>query len=177
MKESNFNTKSLANLNPEATKKYKPEYVQELIEFFNIESYTTRDSTDATNVNFIPNKFPTFQRFAAKRGLTCNTLRNWASVTYPEGHELEGELKHPDWAEAYQFAKDMQEGIMIEGGMVGAYNSAFAAKFAAANFRSWRERQEVELSGGLKQDIKQLTKEMTAEEAAELYRNLCNPED
>jgi hypothetical protein len=64
-------------------------------------------------------------------------LWHWAT----EKHE-DGELKHPDFFNAYMRAKDYQESLLIEGGMSGHYQSQFA-QLAAKNLIGWRDKSDV----------------------------------
>ena len=141
-----------------------------------MEAYTTRDSSDATSVNFIPNKFPTLARFAADIGVGQKTLSNWYRAVHPETHPNAGELAYPEWRTAYEACKSKQESLLIEGTMCGAYNAAFASK-VAVNLMQWKDKVDIELKAEIKADIQSITADMTAEDAAIAYAKLLKADD
>lgn len=151
--------------------KYKTEFAQQIVEYFSVEPFREIETADKTNVNFIPNKFPTFARFSANIMVSQKTMHNWYNAIFPEDYEdKELALTHcnPEWREAYDIAKSLQEANLTEGGMTGAYNSSFANK-AAVNLCQWRDKQEIELKAEVKADIRKMTRDMTAEDAAIAY--------
>lgn len=112
--------------NPGQPTKYKEEYCQEMIDFFDVEcvTYGPRDKKI--------NKFPTFERFALKIGVHHQTLLNWRDA-------------NPQFFEAYIKCKEIQKDLLIEGGLSGHYNAAFTM-FLAKNVTDLRDKQEVEHS-------------------------------
>jgi len=123
---------------------YKEEYCEKIIEFFDIEPFTTHilpDKNGGKKIEIIACKFPTLTRFACNIGVTRETLHDWATAKLANGN-----LKHPRFSYAYKKAKDFQESILIEGSMAGAFNPSFAI-FTAKNVLGWRDRQEVENTG------------------------------
>ena len=100
---------------------YKPEYADKLIEYFSDES----------------GKFPTIARFCANHGIRRSVFYHWTTAK-----DANGNLLHPDFAEAHEMARDRQEALLIEGGISGNYNTAFAI-FTAKNLIGWRDKQEV----------------------------------
>lgn len=155
------------------SRKYEDEYPQKLYEYFTQhDAYRELTNSDGTNINLVPNKFPTIERFALMIGVTSRTLRKWRDVIYAEGHEKAGEFLHPEWREAYYLAQDAQMAMMNEGTFSGAYNSAWAAKFAT-NIMGWKDKQELEVKAEVKSDVRQISKEMSAEDAATAYADMC----
>lgn len=155
------------------SRKYEDEYPQKLFEYFTQhDAYRELTNSDGTNINIVPNKFPTIERFALMIGVTSRTLRNWREVVHPEGHEHAGEYLHPEWRNAFDAAQDAQMAMMNEGAFSGAYNSAWAAKFAT-NIMGWKDKQEVELKANIKSDVRQISKDMSAEDAAIAYQEMC----
>jgi len=160
-------------------KKYKPEYAQELIKYFSIPAYQESPSADGTDKKYLPNVFPTFERFSANIMVTQKTMTNWYNAKYPEDYEdqkLALTPKYPEWREAYDIAKSLQAANLTEGGMTGAYVSSFANK-AAVNLIQWRDKQEIELKADIKSDVKSITREMSNEEAALAYQSMCENKD
>lgn len=100
---------------------YKPEYAQQLIEFF-------QDSSE---------RFPTKARFAVTIGVCRQTLYDWATKTDDEGN-----IRYPEFSDAYKKAQDYQEATLIENALQGKYNPTFAI-FTAKNILGWRDRQEL----------------------------------
>ena len=98
--------------------KYKIEYTQDLIDFF-----------EQNQVNETGGKrmFPTMARFACNLETHQDTLRNWAKA-----EDENGELKHPEFFEAYKRAKEYQEAFIYEGAFSGAVNPTFAIWSAKA---------------------------------------------
>lgn len=123
---------------------YRPEYVEKIVEFFNI-AVTRVDEADVTDGDGKPRKeksvvvntFPTLTRYASLIGVTRETLHDWAT-----GKGKDGKLRHPEFSYAYARAKDLQESLLVEGGMAGAYDSRFAT-LAAKNLAGWRDQAEV----------------------------------
>jgi hypothetical protein len=89
----------------------------------------------------VANRFPTFGRFAASIGLSSDTLRKWARAKKSDGTPV-----RPEFFWSYARARDLQESLLIEGGMSGVYDSRFAI-LAAKNILGWRDRveQDIEL--------------------------------
>lgn len=103
--------------------KYRKTYAQDLIEFFD----------HPCKVEGKPITFPTLQRFARTIGVCVDTLHEWAKV-------------HEEFSDALTQAKEMQEAILLENAMDGAYNAQFAKFYAANAYGSrYRERQDVDL--------------------------------
>ena len=124
---------------------YQDEFVDMLIEFFSqapTREVTNRDAKGNESTQTLPGVFPTLARFATNIGVTKQTLHDWA--TAKDIHT--GELKHPDFSDAYKRAKDLQEANLVEGTIAGAYNSTFAI-FTAKNVLGWRDKIEQEITG------------------------------
>lgn len=105
--------------------KYKPEYCQDLIDFFNVEPY--RELSDQNGKEYLmPGRFPTLAGWCGKKLISRQTLHEWVSV-------------HPEFSDAYKVAKELQEDLLIRGGIAGAYATAFAV-FTAKNAIGWRDK-------------------------------------
>jgi len=120
--------------------KYDPAFCRQLIDFFDVEAYredVVNEGSTRERIQIVPVKFPTLQRFAAEIGVTKQTMWNWATA-----QDEDGTRKHPEFFDAYTRAKDLQEAVLVEGAMVGAYNPQFAG-FAAVNICNWRSKQQI----------------------------------
>lgn len=122
---------------------YRDEFVAELIAYFDVpvQSWVEVDELDkdgkvVTRKQLVTNTFPTLTRFAAKIGVTRQTLHDWATSTLADGAP-----KHPEFAYAYARAKDAQESLIVEGGMGGMYEPRFAT-LAAKNLAGWKDQIE-----------------------------------
>jgi len=124
--------------------KYEERYCQEIIDFFAREPYAPLmvDSEDGGTVPaltktgspiLVPCKLPTFEGFAIKIGVHRETLLNWIE-------------SNPDFFDAYKRAKDMQKEILIQNGLVGAYEKTFAI-FTAKNVTDMRDKHPDEKVG------------------------------
>lgn len=122
---------------------YRPEFVDELIAHFDIEvesvvdvDVVDKDGKTRIEKKVVANKFPTLTRFAAKIGVTRDTLYEWSTAK-----DKDGALKYPEFSYAYARAKDSQESLLVEGGMAGVYDPRFAV-FAAKNLAGWKDQVE-----------------------------------
>tara|TARA_R110000787_G_scaffold51048_1_gene121159 strand:- start:114 stop:542 length:429 start_codon:yes stop_codon:yes gene_type:complete len=95
--------------------KYKDRFIQDLTNYFNVESFTL----DSDNKP-IPSKFPTLARFALNCDVHTDTLYEWA-----HGKDADGDLKHPDFSVAYKKAKLYQEAYLYESGLAGTIDKTF----------------------------------------------------
>ena len=123
---------------------YRPEYCEEIIKFFSIDPAVAVPGVDRDGNPrdiMVPNRFPTFERFATNIGVTSRTLQNWSEET-----DERGNLVHPEFFRAYAQAKDLQGANLVEGGMGGTYSGPFTV-LAAKNLMTWRDKQDLEHSG------------------------------
>jgi hypothetical protein len=129
--------------------KYKPEYCQELIDFFSrepnrkevMEVSTSNGVNSKGGTNdfrkekyvLVPNDPPFFEDFATSIGVSDDTIVNWAK-------------KYPEFLAAYNKAKFLQKRFLIINGLAGCYPPA-SYIFTAKNITDMRDKQEVEHSG------------------------------
>lgn len=118
--------------------KYKPEYCQQLIDYFSIEPLEIireQEITDTEGGKYIsrrlPQRFPWFEGFARKIGVHRNTLKNWCA-------------EHPEFAEAYDTAKDLQREFIVDVALSGAAPASFAI-FTMKNVCGWRDERDLKL--------------------------------
>ena len=118
--------------------KYKPEYCQQLIDYFSIEPLEVIREQEITGTEGgkyvsrrLPQRFPWFEGFARKIGVHRNTLKNWCN-------------EHPEFAEAYETAKDLQREFLVDIGLSGATSASFAI-FTMKNVCGWRDERDLKL--------------------------------
>ncbi len=147
---------------------YREEYVDEIIAYFDIQvqslvdvEYAKEDGSMGVRKQVVTNTFPTLSRFASKLGVTRDTLYEWA-----HGRNADGTLKHPDFSYAYARAKDLQDALLTEGGMMGVYEGRFAT-LAAKNIIGWKDqvetKNEVALTSTSTDELDQIYVEKMAE--------------
>lgn len=92
--------------------KYRPEYCEAIVAYFDVPVSWEKYVTPKGQVQIIPdNKLPTFARFARSLGVGDNTLTKWCN-------------KHPEFAEAYAQAKELQKSFLMELSAAGIGSSA-----------------------------------------------------
>jgi len=116
--------------------RYKKEYCQQLIDFFNVDTVERYEPPYADKVQFITNPPPMFQRFALKIGVHIDTLHEWRK-------------RHVKFSEAYNTAKKIQEAMIAENALTNKYNPGFSKFMLAAN-HGWVEKQEIDVKGDMK---------------------------
>lgn len=142
---------------------YRDEFVDEIVSYFDIpvESVVDVDVLDkdgktGTEKRVVINTFPTLSRFASTIGVTRETLHDWATAKNPDGT-----LKRPEFSYAYARAKDLQDALLVEGGLSGRYEGRFAV-FAAKNLIGWKDqvetKTEVTLSTATTEQLDELYK-------------------
>jgi len=126
--------------------KYKPEYCQQIIEFFDVEPYRTiietrtyKDGSVRESEKDIANDLPFFEKFAHDIGVTVETLQEWKRV-------------HPEFSLAYKKAKKMQERNWKACSLRGLYNPAFTI-FMGKNVYGWTDRQALEVNAKGIEDV------------------------
>jgi len=130
---------------------YRPEFCQMIVSFFDIplEREVIVDLEDGQGgvikeTRLVANAFPTFKRFASRIGVSSDTLRKWARAKKPDGTPV-----RPEFFWSYARARDLQESLLIEGGMSGVYDCRFAI-LAAKNILGWRDRVEQDIEVRMK---------------------------
>jgi len=149
-----------------AKSKYKPEFVQQLLDYFGKESGTWHAvENKAGLVKYIrrPVELPLYQSFAREIGITHRTLLNWTT-----DRDREGKLKYPEWAKAWDAVKGDQLRVLVENGLLGGYQTAFAI-FTAKNILGWRDAVDVAHTDKTPGASRRITIDMTPQAAAEAY--------
>lgn len=121
--------------------KYKEEYCQEIIEWFDKEpfDYLVIDDKETGeriaaidkfgNPIMTPTRLPTLENFAKHLGVGTSTISDWKH-TYPE------------FSAALTRAKEIQKDILVQNGLFGNYEKTFA-KFVAVNVTDMSDKSEV----------------------------------
>lgn len=104
--------------------KYDPKYCHEIQEYF--------DTLPNKNVDgrLVANELPTLRKFARQIGVNKSTLLEWAD-------------SHKEFSTALEASKESYKEFLMENGLLGLYNSAFAI-FVATNTTDMKSKQEVD---------------------------------
>lgn len=108
--------------------KYREEYCEGIIVFFDEEPSTLSHITG----KFVPNRLPTFERYAANIGVHTDTLVEWSKV-------------HPKFSVAYKKCKQLQKNFLIQNALNGSFQSTFSI-FVAKNITDMRDQQQIEIN-------------------------------
>ena len=121
--------------------KYKPEYADMLIAYFNkpptrveyAEKYDKDGNIIGRTPIVVPNEYPMFENFAASIGVDTDTLRNWCEISHRFRY-------------CYARAREMQHGIRTVNAMMGLYNSGYAKFETINNYENIKDRQELDVN-------------------------------
>ena len=116
--------------------KYKPEYCQMIIDFFNvpksklIQRTIIKDGKPKSYETVVPCELPTIEMFGVKIDVAAITLRQWAD-------------RYPEFGKAYITAKTLEKNFIVQNAMTGMYNPQFAT-FVAKNITDMRDQSQVQ---------------------------------
>ncbi len=110
------------------------------------------------------NPLPTKAGFAAKIKICRTTLLSYATMIDTDGY-----LVHPEFAAAYELVGDMQEHLLVTNTLMGEYQPSFAI-FTAKNLLGWKDSKDLNITGDREKQPELITKEMTSEQAALIYK-------
>ena len=129
--------------------KYRPEYAQQLIDFFE----TYGEDQVQPDGSVVPGRMPTLARFATMVGVTQITLRNWADAI----DSFTDERMYPDFFTAYYQAAEYQAAAMTEGYTSGRFANPGFGVLIAKNLLAWRDKLDVEstVEANVKQTVEQ----------------------
>jgi hypothetical protein len=126
--------------------KYKPEYCEAIIDFFNVsptrtilETVTRKDGSTVDKEIEIANDLPTIQRFCFSIDIVKDTLHEWVA-------------RYPEFSDAYKRAKELQEDMWVRNSLKGLYNPSFTI-FTGKNIFGWRDKQDIEHSGSIDRNL------------------------
>ena len=128
--------------------KYKPEFCDKLIEFFDIDPweerkiphYKTVDGEKQlvwTDIKILPVRMPTLRKFAKSIEVSIRAVYNWI--------DAESDVFHKEFMHAFTCAKDIRKDWLIDVGLSGSAPPA-SFKFVAVNVTDMRDKQDVKLS-------------------------------
>lgn len=128
--------------------KYKPEYCDKLIEFFDIEPWEEREIPHYktvggekqlvwTDIKILPVRIPSLYRFAKLISVGYRTLYEWLDVN---SGSYQQEFSH-----AFMCAKEIRKDWLIDVGLSGSAPPA-SFKFVAVNVTDMRDKTETEHS-------------------------------
>jgi hypothetical protein len=108
---------------------YRPEYCDEMLEYFSKSLYKKGGYGKQKELEDLP----TFEWYAAGiRGVARSTLNEWAS-------------KYPEFSEAYKKCKEMQQNLLVQGGISRAYDSGFTRFILNSVSDTYKERVTVDV--------------------------------
>jgi hypothetical protein len=130
--------------------KYNESYVEALYEYFNIPGYTT-DTGQAVSQGRVLNgiregaDFPSIAGYCVKVKITPMTYHRWATDV-----DEHGKPKYGDFSLAAQYAKAVQQDILLNNSLKGHYNSGMS-KFVLNTMHDMVEKssRDVNMSGAI----------------------------
>lgn len=114
---------------------YKPEYCDLIIEHFDKEPFTTSFDEASGKTFRSAILLPTLTNFARSIGVARSTIYEWAK-------------DNPEFSDAIKRAQELQEEVLMQNGLFGAYDKTFAI-FTAKNICGWKDKQDIEHSGSI----------------------------
>ncbi len=131
--------------------KYDPKYCQEIVDYFDVEPtkivkerFYYKNGDEKERDIEVANELPTIEKFCIDIGISKSTLHEWRK-------------NNKEFSNAYNVARALQQDLWLKNGLKGLYNASFAI-FAGKNMFGWRDKQELEHSGGVK--VVNLTEEI-----------------
>jgi hypothetical protein len=125
-----------------APTKYKDDIPQKMIDFFNRPLMKAQQVEVLTKTGqiklvteMVANELPTIEKFCCDLMISKETLHQWIK-------------KYPVLTDAYKFAKQAQKNHLMQNGLSGNYNSAFA-KFVAINCTDLVDKVVTEHQGNI----------------------------
>ena len=115
--------------------KYKPEFCQDIIDFFSRPLYITKkikkwiDGKEEVLEQDVPNETPFLIKWTEKIGVSHDAPCEWAKV-------------HPEFSDALYRAKRLQESFLVELGIKGDHNG-FMTFQTLKNVSGWRDEQHL----------------------------------
>lgn len=135
--------------------KYKPEFCQRLMRFFEgkpfrdvkLHHYKGKGENREvvwTDIKRMANKLPTLVEFAKSIKVCYATVYNWQDEKHPSFHR--------EFLESFTRAKELQKNFLLQNGLLGLYNPIFA-KFVAVNITDMTDKQVKELDETIRSDV------------------------
>lgn len=142
-------------------RKFRHEYGPLLLQFFDRQTLEYSDvphGKDGTKRIPISEDLPTFGRFEAEHGLSPGSCHRWAHAKLKDGA-----YSHPEFRDCYLTAKAMQEHILVNATLRGAYPAQGYAALVAKNLLDWKDKSEFSGPGGGAIQVEDINK-LSAEE-------------
>lgn len=124
--------------------KYKPEFCDKIIEFFDIEPWEEREiphfkngEQTWTDIKVLPVRMPTLRGFAKSVEVSIRVIYNWLNS--------ESDVFQQEFMHAFTLAKEIRRDWLIDVGLSGSAPPA-SFKFVAVNVTDMRDKQEHVLS-------------------------------
>jgi len=125
--------------------KYKPEYCEKLIEFFDIEPWEERKIPHYkngevvwTDIKILPVRMPTLRGFAKSIDISIRAIYNWV--------DLKSKTYQEEFMHAFAHAKEIRKDWLVDVGLSGSAPPA-SFKFVAVNVTDMTDKTEHELTG------------------------------
>lgn len=117
--------------------KYKEEYCDEIIKYFDVEPTRTiterffyKNGDEKEKEIEVANELPTIEGFCRSIKINKSTLHEWVK-------------KYKEFTNAYKVAKDLQIDLWLKNSLKGLYNPTFSI-FAGKNMFGWRDKSEID---------------------------------
>ena len=121
--------------------KYKKEYCEKIVEYFDVPYFVEKEVTKATSSGVIykikkevPNRIPLFEGFARSIGVDTDTVVNWTR-------------DHEDFFGAYKTAKGLQKEMLVYLAVNGHLAQSYAI-FLTKNITDFTDRVETDVTSG-----------------------------
>ena len=117
--------------------KFRPDFATMIEAHFDKEPFTEVDVPQPSGLvkrQRMASDLPTLSSFAKLIGVSVDTLGRWATEVLAGGG-----MKHPDFAEAYARAREMQEALIVRGGLLGLYEPR-TVQAALKNLHGWQDQ-------------------------------------
>ena len=139
--------------------KYKPEYCQALMDFFDQEPwedvkfpiYDAEGNKTKDITKRLPRKLPSLVDFAKSINVGISTAYDWVNPDHDSYQK--------QFSDTYKnSAKRLQKWVLTHGAMTGYYNPGFA-KFVAVNISEMRDKTDHNVTGDLTIGVVKFSKE------------------
>lgn len=101
-----------------APTKYKPEYCQRLLDYFNVSPHDKAKNKDGEELDLPPDP-PSIEGFADSIGVVKKTIYSWSK-------------KHPDFLHCMNLVRQKERLFIRYAGLTGVYDSRFCASVYAS---------------------------------------------
>lgn len=124
--------------------KYKPEFCDKLIEFFDIEPWEEREIPHYkngvvtwTDIKILPVRMPTLRGFAKSIEVSIRVVYNWL--------DEKSDVFHKEFMHTFTHARDIRKDWLVDVGLSGSAPPA-SFKFVAVNVTDMRDKTQTEHS-------------------------------